>query len=99
MKLNIYLTAAGAERVLAGGGLYSFDFIARPEAQTYNPEDINTAYWLCDVDVVLPSRETMTKMAVANLEQTAKKIQAEAGAKINEIEARIGKLLALENHQ
>ncbi len=96
MKLDIYITAEGLEKLVKGEQLYNWDFCTRVQEAMYETaRPKNSLPAALGVELTLPSRESAIDPAAAALKARIQSTYAEAEANVAELKERLQNLLAL----
>lgn len=95
MKVNLYLSAEGAENLANGASLYPWNIVPRfPDELCYNEAPANHTL-VGSAAIEMPARQDAVKVAEALLHDKIREIRAEAHKAEMEIKERLDKLLAL----
>lgn len=97
MKIQVYLTAEGAESHALGRSIYNWHLQSFPLTDDgelpYKPDP--THIFLTEVEVSIPSPAKCAEVAQQKLEARLQEMRAEAYTQEREIQTRIQNLLAL----
>jgi hypothetical protein len=93
MKVDLYITMAGAEALAKGQELYPWFFeIRNPKSTLFSKGDENSILVAADVELLLPSLKAAAEQATKGLEKALQEARVNAFKLCQELEQRISAL-------